>query len=210
MKIAAILFVALTANTAWAQPDEPKISVRPFVMAAGEQFNAQLTFDAAFGRSTQPLFGGGVQVALRMGLFAEVSASRFKKTGQRAFVDGSQVFRLGIPLTATFTTVEVTGGYRFHPSQHPRLLPYVAAGVGSYQYKESSGFATAGENVDMRHVGYVANGGIEVRLHRWVGLASDVQFSHVPGILGAAGVSKDAKEDDLGGVAVRVKLVIGR
>jgi len=205
----ALVAVLLAGSSAYAQT-EPAISIRPFVFAAGEQFDAQTTFNAAFDRASQPLWGGGVQVTFRPGIFAEVSASRFRKTGQRAFVDGSQIFRLGIPLTATLTPIEVTGGYRFHLRRHPRLLPYVAAGVGSYRYEEVSGFAAAGENVDLRHTGYLGNGGIEVRLHRWIGLASDVQVTHVPGILGRAGISKDANENDLGGIAVRVKAVIGR
>ena len=54
------------------------------------------------------------------------------------------------------------------------------------------------------------NGGAEFRLHRWVGLGADVQYTHVPGILGLGGVSQQAGENDLGGVAVRVKLVVGR
>jgi hypothetical protein len=56
----------------------------------------------------------------------------------------------------------------------------------------------------------VANGGAEFRLQRWVGLAVDVQYNHVPGILGTGGVSQQAGESDLGGVAARVRLVVGR
>jgi outer membrane protein W len=213
MKVVAAFAVAvamLSASTASAQPDEPIISIRPFVMVTGEQFDAQTTFDAAFGRAMQPLWGGGVQITTRMGVFGEVVASRFKRTGERAFVNGGEVFHLGIPLTATFTPIEVTAGYRFHLDAHPRLLPYIAAGVGSYSYKETSAFAEAGENVNVRHAGYVANGGVEVRLHQWLGVSGDVQFSHVPGIFGSSGVSKQAGEADLGGVAARIKLIVGR
>jgi hypothetical protein len=41
-------------------------------------------------------------------------------------------------------------------------------------------------------------------------MAVDVQYSHVPGILGTGGVSQQAGETDLGGVAARLKLVVGR
>ena len=41
-------------------------------------------------------------------------------------------------------------------------------------------------------------------------IGADVQYSHVPGILGTAGVSQQAGEDDLGGVAARFKLIVGR
>jgi hypothetical protein len=41
-------------------------------------------------------------------------------------------------------------------------------------------------------------------------LAVDVQYTHVPGILGDAGVSQATREDDLGGLAGRFKLIVGR
>jgi len=56
----------------------------------------------------------------------------------------------------------------------------------------------------------VVNGGAAFRLHRWVGLAVDLQYSHVPGILGNGGVSQQAGESNLGGVAARFKLVVSR
>ena len=54
------------------------------------------------------------------------------------------------------------------------------------------------------------NGGAEFRLHRWIGVAADVQYSHVTGILGTGGVSQQAGESDLGGIAARFKLIVGR
>jgi hypothetical protein len=57
---------------------------------------------------------------------------------------------------------------------------------------------------------YLAVGGVEIRLHRWVGVAVDAQYTHITGILGAGGVSKDAGESDLGGIAGRFKVLIGR
>ncbi len=54
------------------------------------------------------------------------------------------------------------------------------------------------------------NGGAEFRVHRWVGVSVDVQYTHVPGILGTGGVSQQAGETDLGGVAARFKVVVGR
>jgi hypothetical protein len=37
-----------------------------------------------------------------------------------------------------------------------------------------------------------------------------VQYTHVPGIIGSGGVSQDAGESDLGGVAARFRVVFGR
>jgi hypothetical protein len=56
----------------------------------------------------------------------------------------------------------------------------------------------------------VLNGGAEFRLHRWIGVGVDAEYTHVPGILGQGGISQQAGESDLGGVAARVKLIVGR
>jgi opacity protein-like surface antigen len=224
MKTAAALLITLAlALPAGAQPgrrapkprgpvaadDAPKISYRPYFLVSGEAFAATHSFDAAFGQSFQPFYGGGVELALNNGLFVDVGASRFKKTGQRAFFFNNQAFGLGIPLTATVTPFEVAGGYRFlHVAR--RIIPYAGAGVGSYGYKETSQFADASENVDARHAGFLVRGGAEFRLHRWVGAAVDAQYTHVTGILGTAGVSKEAGEKDLGGTAIRFRVLVGR
>jgi Outer membrane protein beta-barrel domain len=182
------------------------LSIRGLAFASFEQFAAKTTFDAIFEESAGRFFGGGFVLA-EHGVFLEVSVSRFEKTGQRAFVLDDEVFPLNIPLTTTITPVEFTGGYRFN--RRASIIPYVGGGIGSYGYKETSGFADSGEDVDVRHAGYLAVGGAEFRVSRWVGIGADVQYTHIPGILGTAGLSKDAGEDDLGGTAVRVKVLIG-
>jgi Outer membrane protein beta-barrel domain len=202
--------LGLTLAAPASAQDAPALSIRPFVMATDQSFAAVDTFDAVFGKTYFPFFGGGVQVVIYDSFFAEASASRFRQTGERAFLSGGKPFPLGIPLTATITPFEVTGGYRFRLRSLPRVRPYASAGFGSYEYQETSSFADAGEDIDTRHSGYLVNGGAEFRLHRWVGLAVDVQYSHIPGILGTAGVSQQAGENDLGGVAARFKLVVGR
>ena len=208
---AALLFAITLASAApVAAQDPPAISIRPFALATGEAFAATDTFNAVFGKKFFPLVGGGVQVVVHDRFFVELSASRLSQTGQRAFINLGKTFQLGIPLTATVQPFEVTGGYRFRLKKTTRVRPYVAAGFGSYGYTETSPFANPGDDVSVRHIGTLVNGGFEVRVHRWVGIAGDVQYTHVPGILGTAGVSQQAKEDDLGGVAVRVKVVIGR
>jgi outer membrane protein W len=209
------VFSLALAAPATAQDDAPALSIRPFVLGTVESFAAVDTFNAVFGRSYDPFLGGGVQVVVQDHYVVELTASRFQRTGQRAFISGGQSYRLGIPLKATLTPLEVTGGYRFRLS--PRIRPYIAAGVGTYLYKEESDFAdpaaqppARGVDLDARHLGYIVNGGAEFRLHRWVGVGADVQYTHVTGILGTGGVSQQAGENDLGGVAGRVKVIIGR
>lgn len=204
------LSLGLLAAAPAAAQDPPAVSIRPFAMVTEQSFAAITTFDAAFGQTVLPFFGGGLQVVVHDGFFAELSASRFQKTGTRAYISGGKAFSLNIPLTATITPLEISGGYRFRLRQLPRVRPYAAVGVGSYAYEESSSFDQAGDGLSTRHLGYLLNGGAEFRLHDWVGLGVDVQYSHIPGILGNGGVSQQAGEQDLGGIAARFKLVIGR
>ena len=214
MKTLIAFSLALASTTVVAaqtsSEDTPALSLRPFFMASGEQFAAKNSFEAVFGQSMEPFLGGGLQLVDQNGFFIDLTASRFKKTGQRAFRSNNQNFGLGIPLTATITPLEVAGGYRFRLPGSPRLVPYVGAGISSYGYKETSEFSDASENVDTRHTGYLAVGGAEFRLHRWIGVSVDAQYTHVLGILGTGGISQDAGEKDLGGIAARVKVLIGR
>jgi opacity protein-like surface antigen len=215
VKITLCLVVGLAlAAPAAAQSPRP-ISIRPFALGTVESFAAVDTFDAAFGRSYDPFFGGGLQIVARDKYFVELSVSRFKQTGERAFINGGQTFRLGIPLTATITPLEAVAGYRFRYS--PRVRPYVAAGVGLYLYKEESDFSdptatlpATGVDLEARHTGIILNGGAEFRVRPLVRIGADLQYTHVPGILGGGGVSQQAGEDDLGGISARLKLIVGR
>ena len=216
MKVNIILITALlcgvaASSFAQARPpirsnDPPSISLRPFLLVAEQGFSARNTFQTVFGKSIQPFWGGGLSVAFRNGFFFDVTASRFKKTGQRAFFTDGEGFGLDIPLTVTVTPLEVIAGQRTQIT--PRVFPYFGFGVGSYRYQETSQFDDG--PFDKRHIGYLIAGGVEFRLSNWVGLSGDGQYTHVSGILGAGGVSKDADESDLGGVSGRFRVIIGR
>jgi hypothetical protein len=219
MKILTALFLALTVaapltaqtrRTMSAGSSDPPVSLRGYGMVTEQQFSAQTTFEGVFGRAAQPFWGGGAEVVFRDGIYVDVGLSRFKKTGQRAFRSNGKTYQLNIPLTATVTPFEVSGGYRFRLGRHQSVIPFVGGGIGSYGYKETSGFSDSTENVDTRHVGGLVVGGVEFRVHRWIGLGVDAQYTHIPGILGTGGLSKDANENDLGGVAARFKVIVGR
>lgn len=218
--VATVAVVLGAAAAATAQPADDRrvvtrsadtggIALRPFVMGTEQTFAAAHTFEAVFGRSHERFFGGGLQV-VKNRYFAEVVASRFRKTGERAVRVNNENFGLGLPLTAEITPFEVIGGYRFDLRPDQPIVPYVGAGIGTYAYKESSPSSDPEENIDTRHRGYVLAGGVEFRLHRWVRLGVDEQYTRVPGILGQGGISKAAAEDNLGGIAFRFKIVVGR
>jgi hypothetical protein len=229
-----ILVLTLTvAGPASAQPgshwynapaDVPQITLRPFLDVSAEAFTAVTTFDAVFGERTAPFWGGGLQVVVWRGrVYGELGASRLLKkngelVGERAFVSEGVAYPLGIPLRSTIKSFEVVGGYRFNVT--PRVIPYLGAGLGNYHYTEESDFADPSENLDVEHRGSIFQVGAELRLHRWIGVAGDAHYTRIPGILGVGGVSQQfatdtsvssrAREKDLGGWAVRLKVVVGR
>src|SRR5262245_12432122 len=112
-KLMAALFVFASVAPAVAQTEQG-MSLRPFVMVSEQWMTAEQTFKAIFGESNQLFWGGGLNITQDDQFYLELTAARFKKTGQRAFLNNGQVFGLGIPLTATITPFEITAGYRFH------------------------------------------------------------------------------------------------
>lgn len=220
-RIVIALIIVAAAAPAWAQTEQG-MQLRPVVFVSEQWMNADQTFKAIFGQSNEIFWGGGLNITQDDQFYLELTASRFKKTGQRAFFNNGQAFGLGIPLTATLTPFEVTAGYRFHRRLPPRTLaayrsggptrfvPYLGGGIGLYRYKETSDFAVSGDDVDVQHVGLIVEGGLEVRVTRWIGIAGDVRFTRVPGILGNGGVSQQAGEDDLGSIGARIRLVVGK
>ena len=101
---------------------QPDFSARAVGLITVQGFSAQETFNGIFGNAVGPFWGGGAQIVLRGGIYAEVNVSRFRKEGERAFLLNGEVTRLGLPLTATITPVEVTGGYRFSLRKHPGII----------------------------------------------------------------------------------------
>jgi hypothetical protein len=212
--IVAFLCAASMTAPAFAQArrpvlglsDAPKISLRPFFLVTEQRFSARKTFETVFGKSVQPFWGGGLSVAFRNGFYVDVAASRFKKTGQRAFFFEGQGYGLGIPLTVTVTPLEVTAGQRSQIAQ--RVFLYTGFGVGSYRYQETSQFEDG--PFEKRHIGYLVAAGVEFRVSRWVGVSGDAQYTHVSGIIGTGGVSEQAGESKLGGIAGRFRVIVGR
>jgi len=198
------LSAAVPASAQFAHVD-----VRPFALATEQRFDASTTFNAVSASPAASFWGGGVDVVIHKAYFVDLTISHMSKAGQRAYINNGQVFRLTIPLRVTVTPVEITGGYRFR-FRKSRIIPYVGAGIGSYSYGEIADFAQPGDDVDLRHSGFVMMGGLEFRLTRWVAVTGDGQYSSVPGILGRDQLSKDAAEDNLGGIAARLRVILGK
>lgn len=210
-RIAALLAALLAgAVSSEAQPS-PNLEIGGYAMVGLMNFTAADSFDASLGSPYGSIFGGGVRVGLPLGgLFVNVGAWQFRDSGQRAFVFNGQVFPLGIPLHVTITPLEVNGGWRFRFRRAPLFRPYVAAGITSYRYKETSDFATPSENVDDWFKGYQLAGGVEFPVQDWIGVAWEVNWTAVPDAIGDSGLSAAFNESDLGGASFRFKITVGR
>jgi hypothetical protein len=208
MRLTASIVGLLLAAVAPAAAQE--LSFRPFVMFTEQQFAASQTFEATFGEARQVFWGGGLSLVQDDGYYLDLTASRFKQTGTRAFFFNGSAFSTNIPQTVTITPFELTAGYRFR--RRSRIIPSVGGGIGLYRYKQVSDFSSDEENLDRQHVGAAIEGGLEFRLHRWFGVAADVHYTYVPGILGEdpAAFSTAAGEKDLGGIAARIKVIVGK
>jgi len=185
------------------------IDIKGYGLVGGMSFAASESFDAVLDTSSGVIFGGGAEVGLPWGgLYVGVGAWRFSEQGERVFVSGSEVFRLGIPVTIEVTPIEVTGGWRFK-NFSTRFVPYVGAGWSSYAYKETSDFAD-GDDVDERFSGFHILGGAEFKLTHWLGVGGELAWTTVPDALGTGGASRAFDETDLGGVSYRLKISVGR
>ena len=214
--IGALLLTLCVAGSASAQgvvrrqpSGTPAISIRLFGLVSAQSFDAKNTFDAVFGSTGGVFYGGGVEIVHPSGLFVDLEASYFSKTGQRAFVNDGQTFQLGVPLTVTMVPLDAMVGYELR-RQRWRFLPYVAAGITSVGYKETSDFSEPGDDVDARQVGYIVAGGVRVRVSPRFSVSVDAADSRVTGILGEGGLSQQFGEKNLGGVSGRVRVIIGR
>jgi len=167
---------------------------------------ASQTFDATVGTSHFPAYGGGVDITdIWKHVFARVAVTHLTKKGTRVFVDGGQVFSLGIPLTLTMTPIEAGGGWRF-ASSHARITPYAGASALAVKYSVTYKTDTPSENESATYKGGSIFGGAEFGVYKWIVVGAEGQYRFVPNALGKSGVSQAYNETDLGGVTARVTI----
>jgi opacity protein-like surface antigen len=173
------------------------------------------SFDAVGLESSQRELGASARVTnLWRGLFVEGGGSRWSASGERAFIDsGGEVYPLGIPLDVEATAVDITAGWRFAPARRgfaSRLTPYIGGGFGTVMYKERSPFAQPGDDVDEDFTSTHVLGGLEYRLAKWIAIAGEAKYRHVPDAIGAGGISEERGDDTLSGTSAAFRLVVGR
>lgn len=216
--IAAVI-VAAAAGTAEAQTPAPTPGATPsrslqiggYAMVGRFTFAASKSFTAILDTNAGPIVGGGATVGLPFGgLFVEVGAWRFRRSGERALVLDGVVIPIGVPLEVTVVPIEISAGWKFRMRRLPKLIPYAAVGYTSYGYRETSSFSGPGEDADERFDGYQLRGGAEFKIARWLGVAGEVAWATVADAIGSGGVSAAFHENDLGGTSVQARITVGR
>ena len=195
-----------TADEPRTELEASRFGVAGFAHFGYSRFAAHNSFQAVLGHPGGGIYGGGGEVRLGKGFFANASVDRFEQTGQRAIVANGQVFNLAVSDTIALTAWAGTAGWRF---AHEHVTPYVGGGLGMVHYRETSNFADPGEDVDSRFRSYHVLGGVEVR-NGWVATAFEVAYSRVPDAIGFGGTSAAFHETDLGGIVGRIKVLVGR
>jgi len=194
--------------TASAPQAQPAFGIRGFATLDYMFFAAHDSFDALFGASSYPFFGGGAQVIFARHFYVSGQYEYFQKTGERVFVSNGEVFPLGIKDKVTIEPFTATFGYRLRSAD--RFVPYFGGGVGVYQFKETSDFAEGDENVNENYTSYHALAGVEYGAAKWLFAAFEVQYTGVPNSLEAPGVSAEFDEKNLGGLSLQFKVLVGR
>jgi len=169
------------------------------------RFSAQNSFQAITGAGGGAVLGGGAEVRIGR-LFLGGSIDRYTQTGQRVLVIDREVFGLGVPDTISLVPMTAMAGWRFG---HGNATPYVGGGIGTVLFKEESLAADPSENIRTRFTSYHVVGGVEIR-NGWVATAFEIAYSRIPDSIGFGGASAAFQESNLGGVAGRIKILVGR
>ena len=186
---------------------QTSIGVRGYFMYGGVSFSASDSIEAVTGETRASFVGGGGQVTVWKGVFADVGVSSQSMDGQRVFVDGGTVYPLNIPVTLRFLPIDLAVGWRMHG----RLQPYGGVGMTSLGYKETGEYAQSGEDVDVRRAGLLVLAGADFTVWRtWLHAGGEIRYRSVKGILGDSGASAAFGEDDAGGVAYALRISVGK
>ena len=94
----------------------------------------------------------------------------------------------------------------------PALAQETTAGPGTVEVTVIPGggpFFTA-QGTGPRFGNYDVGAGVAYNVSRWVGVSGDAQYTRVSGIIGTGGVSQQTGDTDLGGIAGRFRVIVGR
>lgn len=212
-RIAIGIALLLTAAALPVEAQVKGLEIQGYGTYGRIDFTAKHSFATVLGKSSGPLVGGGGRIGLPwFGIFVDIGAWKFQRDGERVIRLNGQTYPLGIPVEVAVTPIELTVGYQFRQLHRrvPRLTPYAGAGYSSFKYQETSSFSASGEDANDRFGGYHVLGGAEFKIVKWLGVAGEVAWTSIEDAIGAAGVSKEFGETNLGGRTLRAKVTIGR
>ena len=209
--VAALALAAPAFAQARSSRTEPGTGYRAYVVFDRVSFAAEQSFDAVLRKTSLDAIGAGGEFRFWKGLFARGVLSTMEETGTRAFIVSGQPVSVGVPLTISVRPIEIAAGWRLPIDGNRRFVAYGGGGLLFVKYRETSDFAEPGDNVDDSFNGYLAFGGIDVRIWRLLSAGVEVQYRTVPDALGREGsISAAFDETDLGGTAIRFLVGIRR
>ena len=147
-------------------------------------FAASNTFNAVFGSSVIPGYGGGVDITgVWRNLFVRVAVTRISKTGSRVFVNGSDVFPLnGQPAKLSMTPIEAGAGWRFKLKKQKLLTPYVGGAALIVPYRVD--YPTSTDlNESETFTGGEFFGGVQYAITKVLVLGGEGQYRLLPNAL---------------------------
>jgi hypothetical protein len=193
-----------------AQPRSPRPPPRvPFDFRAYAHLDevwmtASQSFDAVLGTSSLTAGGVGVDIVdLWRGAFVRAGISRMGGHGSRVFVVDEDVIASNVAVAVRFRTIELGAGWRYSLPKRQAYTVYGGVDLLRVRYTEVSDFATDEENAPESFWGTAIFGGLEVQVWKRMVAGGEVQFRSVPDAIGAAGVSADFNETNLGGFVIR-------
>lgn len=211
-----------SATAPKAKTPRRPVGVRALAGIGSTSVAATDTFDTVFGEHSARhwMVGGEITNIWRM-LFVQASFSRTEWSGERVFVAGSDVVRLGLPVAATVSPIDVSLGLRFsgkppvpNPGKKPKLrrrpVPYLGGGIGTLSYTETSPFAQGGDDVSVRVTTFHVMGGLDVPLLRLLHLGVDARYRFARNVFEETGVAGVVGDTDLNGPSFGARLVLGR
>lgn len=208
-RVIPIVAAAVLAVPSVARAGDPPVGVHAFAAIDFNSFAASKTFDAIFGSSSIPGYGGGADITgLWRNAFVRVAVTRISKTGSRVFVNGTDVFKLnGEPAKLTLTPIEVGGGWRFQ-MKRSKLTPYLGGAAFVEQYKVV--YSTSPDlNESETFTGGDVFGGVEYAITKVLVVGGEAQFRLLPDALKsdlASSVANVYNEKQGGGFTVRVTI----
>jgi hypothetical protein len=116
-----------------------------------------------------------------------------------------------LPTDAPKTTPAPPAAARPAPARPVRRwVPYVGGGIGFLSYKETSDFPGGSEDVSDTFTSYHVLGGMDFPVSKWIGVGAEAIWRFVPDGLKDSPVGEEFGEKDLGGLAIRVLVTVGR